>query len=229
MGRAAADRVNALFPRLSDELAVKGLVATIVRVGLGDSACGLPHCIVGILGSVAAVSPALAQTPSLPAPTAVDAVVDFDIAGGKFTRLEHEAASSRIRSGAGFLHVRFQIEKPYFDETWLPILGFSLLDESGDNAIQIDFAELPVSEHMIMVGERVTRSTRTSEALMKIHVPGFKHGDVHSFDLAIAQDAVELIINGYRRSLKRDFDVHSIVVRPSGVKGWVAFPRPGAV
>jgi hypothetical protein len=182
----------------------------------------------GLLGA-AAVGPALAQTPSLPAPAAIDAVVDFDIAGGKFTRLEHEAASSRIRSGAGPLHVRFQIEQPYFDETWVPILGFSLLDESGDKAIKLDFADLPVSEHMIVVAERTTRSTRTSETLMKIHVPGYKHGEVHDFDLAIAPGAVEFVISGYRRSLKRDFDVHSVVVRPSGVKGWVAFPRPGAV
>ena len=186
------------------------------------------HIMAGLLGSSVG-GPALAQTPSLPPPNVIDAVADFDVAGGKFTQLEHEPASSRIRSGEGYLHVRFQIEQPYFDETWIPILGFSLVDESGDKAIKLDFADLPVSEHMILVGERTTRSTRTSETLMKIHVPGFKHGEIHTFDLAIVPDAVELAVNGYRRSLKRDFEVHNLIVRPSGVKGWVAFPTPGAV
>jgi hypothetical protein len=103
-----------------------------------------------------------------------------------------------------------------------------LQDSTGKLSIRIDFVDVPTFEHLVMSAERFDRTTRASEYLAKVQVPRYTRSEVHEFDLVLETGAVIVTIDGKRRALKRDFDVQSLVVGPSSVKGWVEFPEPAS-
>lgn len=185
----------------------------------------------GILGAGCAMvmgrAPAHAQD-GPPPPSPIEARTDFNVDAGKFLRLEHAPSSARIRSGVGGLHIRFQFTEVHRGTQWLPLIGFSLLDSTEKLSIKIDFVDVPTFEHLVMSAERIDRTTRASEYLAKVQVPRYTRSEVHEFDLALEPGAAIVTIDGKRRALKRDFEVHSLMVSPSSVKGWVEFPEPAS-
>jgi len=164
-----------------------------------------------------------------PSTSPIEAKTDFDVDAGKFVRLEHLPASARIRSGAGGLRIRFQFTEVYRSTQWLPLIGFSLLDSTRYQSINISFVDVPTFEHLVMSAERIDRTTDATEYLAKVQVPRYTRTDIHEFDLALEPGAVVVTIDGKRRALKRDIDVHSLMISPSSVKGWVEFPEPSSV
>lgn len=190
---------------------------TLNRRGILGAACGI----------VVARAPAHAQD-GPPPPSPIEAMTDFNIDAGKFVRLEHVPTSARIRSGIGAVRIRFQLTEFHRGTTWLPLIGFSLLDSTGKLSIKIDFVDVPTFKHLVMTAERIDRRTNVSDYLAKVQVPRYTRSEVHEFDLALEPGAVIVTIDGKRRALKRDFDVHSLMVSPSSAKGWVEFPEPAS-
>jgi hypothetical protein len=157
----------------------------------------------------------------------IGARVDFDIPGGKFNLLEHEPASQRLRTTGSRVGIRFQIEDAYLGPRWVPMVGFSLGSEDGLHELQVDFADLPVYEHLMMVADLITYVPRQKRPIVQVQVPKFARREIQDIQIALESEAsVAIVIDGKRRPIEIDFQPHRLVVRASGVKGWVEFAAP---
>lgn len=182
------------------------------------------------MGFGAAISllapPAMAQKTAYDNVRTVGVREEFDISGGMFDVLEYPAASSRLREGAK-VGIRFQIEEGKPNLRWASILGFSFCSEDGLNSLQADFADLPLYENLALAAEFADYTAKKRENLAQVLTPGFKRRDVHEIGVAVEDGStVAMSISGQRRSFKLAFKPHRLLVRPSGVKGWIEFIGP---
>ena len=153
---------------------------------------------------------------------------EFDVENGKFIVLEFAPASERLRAIGSQIGIRFQIAEARMGVRWVPLIGFTLGSEDGLRALQVDFADLPVYENLAMEAELLDYPVKKRQSLARVLVPTFKRRDVHAIRIAAESDSVvSVTIDGKRRPLDIDFKPHRLLVRASGVQGWVEFAEPG--
>jgi len=159
--------------------------------------------------------------------TPVGSRAEFDVGGGKFVLLEHEQSSRALRTTGSRIPIRFQVEDAFLDVRWAPIVGFSLASEDGMEVLQIDFADLPIYQHLGMSINRISYSPRKRTAIAQVQVPRFKRRDIQEIEIEIEPaSSVAVLIDGKRRATAIDFAPHRLLIRPSGVKGWIEFVGP---
>jgi hypothetical protein len=158
----------------------------------------------------------------------VDSRAEFDIEGGAFVLLEYDPASRKLRTLRSRIRIRFQITDAYLGTKWAPNLGFSVGSEDGTHELQVDFADLPINGQLAISIDRLANQSRQKTPIARMKAPKkFKRHDVHDIDLVVESDsAIALVMDGRAYSLPIDFKPHRLVVRPSGVKGWVEFVQP---